>query len=253
LIKTPRIEKEAVLDEVFRYHTNSEAGGFTHGWASLYEKYKQYRFESLRLHFFGDSVLEIGPAEGDMTAGLMEYFIRVAVVEGSKESAKQLRKRFKTDGLVVHEGLIENLRIKETFDTIVLSHVLEHLTDPIQVLRNLQTCMSDDGVLLVMVPNADSIHRHIGTLMGMLPDVYALNEVDVNIGHRRVYDFPQLEKEFARAGYDIVDRGGMFIKPLSNRQMVEAVSDSAMDAFFKLGNRFPEISCEIFVVAKKRQ
>jgi 2-polyprenyl-3-methyl-5-hydroxy-6-metoxy-1,4-benzoquinol methylase len=39
------------------------------------------------------------------------------------------------------------------FDLVVLSHVLEHLTDPVQCLRVLKSVLSTNGVLFVEVPN----------------------------------------------------------------------------------------------------
>lgn len=48
------------------------------------------------------------------------------------------------------------------FDAVVISHVLEHLMDPLGVLRMVRRSLVDDGVLFIEVPNipADSLTRY---------------------------------------------------------------------------------------------
>lgn len=45
--------------------------------------------------------------------------------------------------------------LKEMMDVISLFHVLEHLEDPITYLRGLEELLTDDGVMVIEVPNAD--------------------------------------------------------------------------------------------------
>jgi SAM-dependent methyltransferase len=47
-----------------------------------------------------------------------------------------------------------------TFHLILLHHVLEHLTDPLDVLRTLAASLRDDGVLFISVPRLDAVHVH---------------------------------------------------------------------------------------------
>lgn len=42
-----------------------------------------------------------------------------------------------------------------TFDLITMFHVLEHLEDPCQILRQLQLILADDGCIIIEVPNAN--------------------------------------------------------------------------------------------------
>jgi SAM-dependent methyltransferase len=47
------------------------------------------------------------------------------------------------------------------FDVITLWHVLEHLDEPVSVLRTLTTLLSDDGSIVVCVPNERSWQRRL--------------------------------------------------------------------------------------------
>ena len=131
-------------------------------------------------------------------------------------------------------------------------HILEHLKRPVASLRQVSTWMEKGGRLIVIVPNSDSIHRFIGVKLGMLKRVDELNVTDVNIGHKRVYNPARLRTTVETAGLIVKAFGGILIKPFSNKQMVSACSDKVLKAFFELGNTFPEIACEMFVVCIKR-
>lgn len=52
--------------------------------------------------------------------------------------------------------------------------------------------------------------------MGLLEMEKQLNEGDIRIGHRRVYDMKSLKNDFMDAGLEIVTSGGYWLKPESN-------------------------------------
>lgn len=47
-----------------------------------------------------------------------------------------------------------------TFDLAVLHHVLEHVTDPLTILKQMAGAVREDGVLLISVPNLDDVAVH---------------------------------------------------------------------------------------------
>jgi SAM-dependent methyltransferase len=65
-------------------------------------------------------------------------------------------------GLTVYESGIEYFDgKKEIFDAITLSHVIEHVHDPIAVLEFCFTLLKPGGQLWIETPNIDSLgHRH---------------------------------------------------------------------------------------------
>ena len=58
---------------------------------------------------------------------------------------------------VLQGGFEDNLATlahsSQQFDLIVLSHVLEHLCEPDEIVRKISTLLSEDGLLLIEVPN----------------------------------------------------------------------------------------------------
>ncbi len=60
-------------------------------------------------------------------------------------------------GLEAHLGSAEKLPQQiQKADVCLISHTLEHLLDPVQVLTNLRRLLNDNGMLYVEVPNAEA-------------------------------------------------------------------------------------------------
>ena len=86
--------------------------------------------------------------------------------------------------------------------------------------------------------------------MGLLRFEHELNDTDRKNGHRRVYDIEKLRKDFQSASLHIIKLGGYWLKPLSNAQIEKDWSDEMIQAFLTMGEKYPEIAAEIYVVAE---
>jgi 2-polyprenyl-3-methyl-5-hydroxy-6-metoxy-1,4-benzoquinol methylase len=200
----------------------------------------------------GRRCLEMGPAEGVMTPQLYRAFPELTLVEGAEAYCGDLRDSF--PGATVVHSLFEDFLPASLFDTIVLGHVLEHVAHPAEVLRQAGTWLAPGGVICCAVPNARSLHRQAAVLMGILETEHSLNPADIHHGHRRVYDPETFRAEFRAAGLAIDVTGGYWLKPLSNGQMEGSQMEGAwtgdmLDAFMRLGERYPDIAAEIYVIA----
>jgi len=58
----------------------------------------------------------------------------------------------KDKGLDCEVADVQTLNLKRRFDTVIMSHVLEHCPDPIKVLKNVHKHMNADGILFIEVP-----------------------------------------------------------------------------------------------------
>lgn len=210
-----------------------------------------YCHRILKRHLRGRTVLEMGPAEGVMTDLLVTSGLDVTVVEGSALFCDGLRRRF--PALHVHHSLFEDFEPTQRFDNIVLGHVLEHVQDPVDVLRRVQHWLRPGGCVFAAVPNARSVHRQAAVIMGLLPMENALNATDVHHGHRRVFDPESFRGTFVHAGLRIEVFGGYWLKPVSNGQIETQWNADMVEAFMQMGERYPDIAGEIYVVATLRQ
>ncbi len=216
----------------------------------FYGRLVQYGFDALAPHLTGDSCLELGPADGHMTGMLLDRFAEVVSVEASWVYCDGLCEQYGERGLEVVCSLFEDYRPERRFDTVLGTHILEHVEDPVDLLRRTSDWLSADGRVVMLVPNALSIHRIVAVEMGLLPAPNALNELDERLGHRRVYDLDMLVSQFEEAGLEVVETGGNFLKPLANGQIEQWFDERMLEGFYKAGRHFPRHAAEVYVVAK---
>ena len=182
-----------------------------------------------------------------MTGHLVQSAKKLTVVEGAKTFCESLRSRFPT-ATVIH-ALFEDFSTSETFDSIILGHVLEHVEDPAHILRLAKSWLSPGGRILAAVPNSRSLHRQAAAEMGLLPFEEAMSEADHFHGHRRIFNPESFRKVFRDAGMHINHFGGYWLKPVSNRQIEESWTPEMLAAFITLGERYPDIAADIYIVA----
>jgi SAM-dependent methyltransferase len=209
--------------------------------------YKQTEFvyRSVKPFFKGRLALELGPASGYMTKYLVNDFDSLHLIEGSLDLLDQIPAY---DNVIKHHSMFEDFNTSLKFDTIIMSHVLEHIEQPVSVLQKIKTWLAKEGIFVISVPNAKSIHRMVAVKMGLLKTENTLNERDHSLGHYRVYDMETLCADINAAGYKILHKGGSFLKPISNGQIEQYWTPEMVDGFFEVGKQFPENCAEIFVV-----
>lgn len=86
---------------------------------------------------------------------LREPDARVTAIDISQTSLNhtlQLQKKYKLDNLIVRQlSLLDVRELGQTFDHIVCTGVLHHLTDRVAGLRSLRSVLKPDGALQIMV------------------------------------------------------------------------------------------------------
>lgn len=206
------------------------------------------RYKELSIFFKNGSCLELGCADGEGTKMLLPHFEKIVAVDGSEKLINKAKKEITNKKVSFYVSFFEDFETDEKFDTVILAHILEHVDDPLPVLQVAKRFVKNGGVVLIDVPNALSIHRQVGVLMGMLPSEYSLNEADHSIGHQRVYDMTLLKKDIEKSGLKVVNEGGIFLKPFSNGQMESLLDKSGILAFDEMGKRYPAIAAEIYTI-----
>ena len=205
----------------------------------------RFRYQTLKPHLQGPEGLELGPAEGEMTQFLVNDFERLTVVEGSGELLAQIPVRSSLNK--VH-SLFEEFKPDRRYNTIIMEHVLEHVDRPVALLMKVKEWLMPTGKILIGVPNGNSIHRLVAVKMGLLKHPCELNSRDHALGHRRVYTQDTLRVDLQEAGLHLVEIGGVFFKPLSNKQIQDHWTEEMIQGFYELGKDFPENSAELYAV-----
>lgn len=108
----------------------------------------------LRLIGRDRSVLELGCAFGVMTEALRAQGCRVTGVEFDKDNAKEAV-RFAERVIVADLEQPESLDelAGQRFDVVLAGDVLEHVRDPLPVLKRAVRLLADDGYVVISIPN----------------------------------------------------------------------------------------------------
>lgn len=212
----------------------------------FYTKILRRSYATFQPFFHGEHCLEMGPADGGLTQFLGKDFAKLSVVDASEQYLSKACDL--VPGATAHLSLFEEFEPADRYDTIVMGHVLEHVNDPVQILSRARTWLAPGGRIIAAVPNADSLHRRLGVKMGLLERRRDLNDQDHAIGHRRVYNREELDHDVTAAGLVTVAKGGIFLKLLSNAQMLAFQDEQLVDAMFEVGRDLPDLCSEIYSV-----
>jgi SAM-dependent methyltransferase len=105
----------------------------------------------------GARLLDVGCGGGDSLVWAQARGWRAAGLDPSARAVATTRSRGVCD---VQVGDLESTTFEaDAFDTIMMSHSLEHVHDPLAAVRQCREILRPDGTLLIWVPNFDSIFR----------------------------------------------------------------------------------------------
>ncbi|QOG16775.1 methyltransferase domain-containing protein [Bradyrhizobium sp. SEMIA] len=190
------------------------------------------------------SVLDLGLGHGFATEIFSDRCARHVVLEGSPAVIQNFKLKFPDNRSEVIETYFEEFDTKERFDLIVMGFILEHVDDPLVILKRFRKFLTPTGKLFVAVPNAEVMNRRLGHLAGMLPDMEALSENDLLLGHQRYFTVSSLTKLVSDAGYKIEKLEGIYLKPLATSQILALnLADNIIQALCEIGIDYPELSC----------
>jgi len=194
-------------------------------------------------------VLELGYGDGIVTRALFSSDCNLTLIEGSELLANLAKQSH--SGIDCQITLFENYKPKSRYDIVLAAHILEHLDDPVSMLKIMRDWVKDDGKLVVVVPNKNSLHRQLSVLMGLQPELDTLSQRDLLVGHQRVYSIELLEEHAIKAGFNIIDKAGFFIKMLPNSMMLDFSRD-LLWAMNMISEKLPlNLAANICLVLKK--
>jgi SAM-dependent methyltransferase len=103
-------------------------------------------------------VLDVGSGSGEWLAVLQRAGHRVCGVEPDPFYGEFARQRYGVQ--VETKGILDLARPENSFEVITLFHVLEHLPDPLAALQHFREWLPPGGLLVIEVPNTNSIHQN---------------------------------------------------------------------------------------------
>ncbi|MDD4983828.1 MAG: class I SAM-dependent methyltransferase [Candidatus ainarchaeum sp.] len=190
-------------------------------------------------------ILDIGCGDGAMTKHLLK--INNAIITGIDYNpirVKRAKKLVKNVDFFHRDAFNPGFQ-KESFDVILLHHMLEHIPDDVGLLQSMNKLLKKEGILIVGVPNE-------GNLICKFRNNIVQPKILKNTDHVHFYtkkSFYQLAKT---AGFKVVeDKGIGFIVPHTKVHAALSHFKITYNCLYMLGKIFQGNSDSLFFVLKK--
>jgi 2-polyprenyl-3-methyl-5-hydroxy-6-metoxy-1,4-benzoquinol methylase len=217
-----------------------------------------YMLKAFTSFFKEGSMLELGSFKGEFTKRLLSNFTDITCVEASDEAVLEAKKLL-GNKVKIYNSLFENLTLPKKYDNIVLTHVLEHIDSPVELLKKINDeWLSDTGRFFLVCPNANAPSRQIAVKMGLITHNSAVTPAEKEHGHVITYTADTLERDVKAAGLKVVYRTGIFFKALANFQwdrllQTDIISKEYLDGCYELGQKYPDLCSSIFLLCEKNK
>lgn len=245
-----RVNKEVLDNDAQEYYLNTNTED-----KFVKEKFIEYAHQEYCMKWLAGflnnntNVLAMGYGDGVQAKILYDGCKKLTIVEGSKLLTERASVNLKEANCIY--ALFEEFEPKEKFDVVIATFVFEHVDNPVELLRKMKNWINEDGKIIIVVPNKESIHRKLAVLMGVQPELDTLSERDINVGHQRVYSFSTLEQDVTAAGFKVDMKYGFTLKSLPNSMMLN-FPETLIRALNEITPEIPmHLLANIAVVIKK--
>jgi len=207
----------------------------------IQEKYRKKKVIEILNKYKPKKILEIGCGVDSIGN---YYNCDLIVVEPCVDFAKKVK------NAKVIKDFFENVEFNEEFDFIVVSALLHEIEDVDRFLKKLKK-VAKKAIIHINVPNAKSFHKLLGVKIGKLNSIYDKTETHSILQQNMVFDMDRLVSLLQNYGFEIIEKGGYFVKPFSHNQMQKMlecgiIDKRVLDGLYEL-KELEEFSSEIFV------
>jgi SAM-dependent methyltransferase len=153
----PRYDEDFIRAAYADYFTASE--GFRIGDAtgsSTYDEWVEELEEIARHDRLRTAIVDVGCNMGNFLHAALRHYPRAFGTELSERQAAFVEEHV---GVPVFVGQFDRWETGERFSCVHMSHVIEHVPDPVAWLRKARELLAAGGVLVLNVPNGDSLDR----------------------------------------------------------------------------------------------
>jgi len=227
-----------------------------YGYSFDFDVMHPFMIKSFLPFFIKGNLLELGSFKGDFTRRLLPHFEDITCVEASDDAIAVAKKALGDKVKIIH-SLFETVTLPSKYDNIILTHVLEHLDDPVSVLKRINDeWLSDNGRFFLVCPNANAPSRQIAVKMGLISHNAAVTPAETAHGHKITYTLDTLERDAKTAGLHVINRSGIFFKALANFQWdrllkTDIISPEYLEGCYQVGQQYPDLCSSIFLLCEK--
>ncbi len=208
----------------------------------------------------GSKALEIGPGYMPIYPDLSGFEL-IDVLEPIEELySSNLKQNFTNVNhfnLTLEEFTVKNNLI-ETYDLIILSSVLHEFAEPEVNLRICNKLLNKSGIIIVVVPNNNSIHRLIYEKKNYNYLGGDLSKTEILMQQSTSFSVESLENLLLNNNFIINSSETGFTKLFPNEKIQELMNiglilDLHLDFLDDISKVLPGLGAEIFISARKEE
>lgn len=142
-------------DQYNAYHRDSVYVSAKDQFKNIFSK----RVEIISKFKNGGKALEIGSSTGLFLSLLQEKGWEVLGIEPSSPAVKIARQR---EIPILNTTFEQANLVRNSFDVVIFNHVLEHMEDPVAIIRKAKNLLRKKGIIFIDVPNFASLSARLG-------------------------------------------------------------------------------------------
>lgn len=226
-------------------------------------KYRREKVIELMCSCKHETILEIGCGMEPLFEYVSDYRQMVIVDPGDTFILNAKKRAEESESSVVCiQGFMEERAqqakaVCDHYDFIVLSSLLHEVDEPETLLESVYGICSEETILHINVPNANSLHRLLAKEMGLIQDVHEVSDLQKKLQNNRVFDLDSLCEMVDRCGFEVLETGTFFPKLLSAGQLEKMlqhgiVKDDFFEGLNKMIKYIPQYGSEIYVQVRKK-
>lgn len=219
-------------------------------------RFNQWMYSRIR-PFLKGRILEIGSGIGNISAFVIHEGLAITLSDIDNGYQQYLRQKFSgfqnVENIITIDLQDPNFKtnyhqLEDSFDSIFLLNVIEHLRDDRQAVKNCHFLLKKDGHLVLLAPAYAFLYCRF----------------DKELGHFRRYTKSSLSAIFAKDSFTLISKtyfnaagiAGWFVfGKLFNKKQIggEMMVFNKLTPFFKLADRivFNKVGLSVIIAARK--
>jgi len=156
------------------------------------------------IRFIGQNkkVLDVGCSEGILSKRMKLNNCKVVGVELDAKAAQNAVRYCQELIIGDVESIHLNQKYENYFDIIIFADVLEHLKEPLDLLKRFKKYLNDDGYIIISIPNISNWRIRFQLLFGN----FGYGEYGIlDNGHLRFFNEKSAKKMVNDAGFEILN------------------------------------------------
>ena len=154
-----------------------------------------------------DIILDIGSGTGISCILLEKKGYNLIGVDPDPKNVELINSKLKKGKCI--NAFFEDLKIEKKVNVIWITHIIEHLEQPDELLKRCKEWLTPDGIICIAVPDCENL--------GMLRDSLT------NPYHMFHFSRKSLRKMFEKCGYDILKCDSLSVLEKTNRRIHKVI------------------------------